>query len=139
MTQLLIKPEEKLSLALTYTHIYQRGDDVNLLSGTVSKDANEPFRQNPTTSNNFSLQLNWAISDRFEVGDWLGYTQAQEHGVNREATILNGTLTLFLPIYSQKTAWEVLLAFLPCLPDTMITVRSLKKLHFTWRLYITLK
>ncbi|MDJ0678275.1 MAG: iron uptake porin [Xenococcaceae cyanobacterium MO_167.B52] len=98
IAQIVVEPEEELALALTYTHIYQKTDDVNLMGSTGLKDSNEPFGDNATTAHNLGLQLNWEVSSGFEIGGWFGYTQAlQQRGGDDRATILNGALTLAFP------------------------------------------
>ncbi|MEO0836649.1 MAG: iron uptake porin, partial [Cyanobacteria bacterium J06642_3] len=94
ISQFVIEPQESLTFALTYTHTYQLGDDVNLMGSTGSEDSNEPFEDNATTSDNFGLQVNWELTSNIEIGGWFGYSQAnQQEGGNERATILNGALT----------------------------------------------
>jgi hypothetical protein len=98
IAQLVIEPEDELALAVTYTHTYERNDDVNLMGSTGVEDANEPFEQNATTSDNFGLQANWEVTSGLEIGGWFGYTQAQQkQNGDASATILNGTLTFAFP------------------------------------------
>jgi hypothetical protein len=98
IAQLVIQPEDELTLALTYTHTYERNDDVNLMGSTGVKIANEPFAENATTSDNFSLQVNWEVTSGFEIGGWFGYTKAQQQqNGDANATILNGALTFAFP------------------------------------------
>ena len=95
---MLIKPKDKLALALTYTHTYQRGSDINLMGSTGLEDANEPFGDNATTTNNFGLQANWEVSSGLEIGGWFGYSRAnQQEDGNDRATILNGALIFAFP------------------------------------------
>jgi hypothetical protein len=98
IAQLVIEPEDELAFAATYTRTYERNDDVNLMGSTGVEEANEPFGQNATTSNNFGLQANWEITSGLEIGGWFGYTQAQQQqNGDASATILNGALTLAFP------------------------------------------
>jgi hypothetical protein len=98
IAQLVIEPEDELALAATYTHTYERNDDVNLMGSTGVEEANEPFEQNATTSDNFGLQANWEATSGLEIGGWFGYTQAQQQqNGDASATILNGALTLAFP------------------------------------------
>ncbi|MEO0011842.1 MAG: hypothetical protein RLZZ535_231, partial [Cyanobacteriota bacterium] len=98
IAQLVIEPEDELAFAATYTRTYESNDDVNLMGSTGVEEANEPFGQNATTSNNFGLQANWEVTSGLEIGGWFGYTQAQqqENG-DASATILNGALTFAFP------------------------------------------
>jgi hypothetical protein len=98
IAQLIIEPEDELAFAATYTRTYERNDDVNLMGSTGVEEANEPFGQNATTSNNFGLQANWEVTSGLEIGGWFGYTQAQQQqNGDASATILNGALTLAFP------------------------------------------
>ncbi|WP_019505745.1 iron uptake porin [Pleurocapsa sp. PCC 7319] len=98
IAQLVLKPKDKLALALTYTHIYQQNEDVNLMGSTGIEESNQPFGSNATTANNLGLQFNWIVNSSLEVGGWFGYTQAQQqNNGDAEATILNGALTFAFP------------------------------------------
>ena len=98
IAQLVIEPQEKLALAATYTRTYERSDDVKLMGSTGVEDANEPFGDNATTSDNFGLQANWEVTSGFEIGGWIGYTRAQQQQNGDDgATILNGALTFAFP------------------------------------------
>ena len=98
IAQLVIEPQEKLALAVTYTRTYERSDNVNLMGSTGVEDANEPFGDNATTSDNFGLQANWEVTSGLEIGGWIGYTRAQQQqNGNDSATILNGVLTFAFP------------------------------------------
>ncbi|MEO1005010.1 MAG: iron uptake porin [Cyanobacteria bacterium J06638_38] len=98
IAQLVIEPQSELALALTYTHIYQAQDEVNLMGGTGIAESNEPFDDDATTADNLSLQINWEVSSKLEVGGWFGYTKAQQRqGGDASATILNGALTFAFP------------------------------------------
>ena len=98
IAQLVIRPQDELALALTYTHTYQRGDDINLMGSTGLEDSNEPFEDNATTSDNFGIQANWEVSPDLEIGGWFGYSNAQQQEDGDDsATILNGALTFAFP------------------------------------------
>ena len=98
IAQLVIEPQEELAFAATYTHTYERNDDVNLMGSTGVEEANEPFGNNATTSDNFGLQANWEVTSGLEIGGWFGYTQAQQQNNGDDsATILNGALTFAFP------------------------------------------
>ncbi|NJK57504.1 MAG: carbohydrate porin [Pleurocapsa sp. SU_5_0] len=98
IAQLVIEPEDELALAATYTHTYERTDNVNLMGSTGVEEANEPFEQNATTSDNFGIQANWEVTSGLEIGGWFGYTQAQQQqNGDASATILNGALTFAFP------------------------------------------
>ena len=98
IAQLVVEPQEELALAATYTRTYERSDDVNLMGSTGVEEANEPFGNNATTSDNFGLQANWEVTSGFEIGGWFGYTHAQQQqNGDDSATILNGALTFAFP------------------------------------------
>ena len=97
VVQLLAEPVEDLEVALTYTRSYYREDEARLMGATGSENANEPFEEDPTSSNNFGFQVNWEVSDRLELGGWFGYTAASSEIDDESATILNTALTLALP------------------------------------------
>jgi hypothetical protein len=97
VVQLLAEPIDDLEIALTYTRSYYREDEARLMGATGSENANEPFEEDPTSSNNFGFQANWEISDRLELGGWFGYTAASSEIDDESATILNTALTLTLP------------------------------------------
>ena len=98
IAQLVVRPQDELALALTYTRTYQRGEDINLMGSTGLEESNEPFEDNATTSDNFGLQANWEVSPNLEIGGWFGYSNAnQQEDGNDSATILNGALTFAFP------------------------------------------
>ena len=98
IAQLVIEPQSELAIAATYTRTYEGSNDVNLMGSTGVKEANEPFGDNATTSDNFGLQANWEVTSGLEIGGWIGYTRAQQQQNGRDsATILNGALTFAFP------------------------------------------
>lgn len=115
IAQLVIEPQEELALAATYTRTYERSDDVNLMGSTGVEEANEPFGNNATTSDNFGLQANWEVTSGFEVGGWFGYTSAQQQqNGDDSATILNGALTLAFPdLLAEKNVGGIIIGVPP--------------------------
>ncbi|VEP11479.1 Carbohydrate-selective porin, OprB family [Hyella patelloides LEGE 07179] len=97
VAQLLIEPIDDLEFAFTYTRTYYREDDVRLMGATGSENANEPFGEDATSANGFGFQANWELSDRFGVGGWFGYTDANQETGNQSATILNGAVIFNFP------------------------------------------
>ncbi len=95
--QLQTEPLDDLEVALTYTRSYYREDEARLMGATGSENANEPFDEDPTSSNNFGFQANWEVSDRLEFGGWFGYTVANSEIDDESATIMNIAFTLALP------------------------------------------
>lgn len=119
IAQLFIEPSDYLNLALTYTHIYQRTDEVNTASSTGSINANNPFGENATSSDNFGFQFNWRANPKFEFGGWFGYANAsQQRGGNNEATILNGALTFAFPdLFAEDNLGGFIIGIPPLVTD----------------------
>lgn len=119
IAQVLLEPNDNLDFALTYTRIYERTDDVSVMASTGSANANNPFGDNATSSNNLGLQFNWRTSPKFEFGGWFGYTNAaQERGGNSEATILNGALTFALPdLFAEGNLGGLIVGIPPIVTD----------------------
>lgn len=97
VAQLLIEPIDDLEFAFTYTRTYFREGEARLMGATGSENANEPFGETATSANNFGFQVNWELSDRFEIGGWFGYTAATQEVGGLSATILNGAITFAFP------------------------------------------
>jgi len=90
-------------LAFTYTRKYNRAGDVNVMGGTGSSLANQPFGLAPTESDNYGVQVNFKPSRSFQIGGWYGYTKAQQlRGGNNDATIQNGAITLALADFGRQ-------------------------------------
>ena len=134
ISQIVMHPQDDLSLAFTYTHTYQRGDDINLMGSTGLADANEPFGNNATTSDNFGLQGNWQVSSSFEIGGWFGYTSAQQQEDGRDsATILNGALTLAFPdLFADNNQGGIIIGVPPTISghDDSSLIAESTPLHF---------
>ena len=90
-------------LAFTYTRKYNRAGDVNVMGGTGSSLANQPFGLAPTESDNYGVQVNFKPSRSFQIGGWYGYTKAQQlRGGNNDATIQNAAITLALADFGRE-------------------------------------
>ncbi len=115
IAQIVIEPSEELALAATYTRTYERSDDVNLMGSTGVKEANEPFGDNATTSDNFGLQAHWEVTSGLEIGGWFGYTRAQQQQNGDDgATILNGALTFAFPdLLAEKNVGGIIVGVPP--------------------------
>lgn len=95
IAQLVVNPNDNLALALTYTHVYETENDVNLVGSTGSEIANQPFEEEATSSDRVGLQVNWLVTDNLELGGWVGLVQAnQQSNGNDQGTIINGAFTL---------------------------------------------
>lgn len=104
IAQLTFTPSRQLDIGLTYTRKYFTANSgLNLTGGTGGAFARNPFGQNATSSDNFGLEFNWKVSQRFNLSGWVGYTQAhQETGGDNDATIINGLLAFGFPDLFQK-------------------------------------
>ena len=90
-------------LGLTYTRKYNRAGDVGIMGATGSSLADQPFRQAPTESDNYGVQVNFKPSSRFQIGGWYGYTKAEQlRGGNNDATIQNGAITLAMADFGRR-------------------------------------
>ncbi|NET54387.1 MAG: carbohydrate porin, partial [Merismopedia sp. SIO2A8] len=121
--QLVFKPNDSLSIGLTYVHSYRQND-----TGTGSRLANfqstlEEFFDTdvanqtvgdfltdlgfstdiPVISNSYGIELSWRLSEQFVIGGWGGYTFSDTlstgNGLINRGTIetLNFALTLGFP------------------------------------------
>ncbi|MGE5657459.1 MAG: iron uptake porin [Actinomycetota bacterium] len=98
LAQLTFSPSRQLDFSLTYSHKLYTTNNVNITAGTGSSLANRPFGQNATSTDNFGAGFSWRLSPRFTLGGWFAYTLAhQEKGGDRNATVINGALTLAFP------------------------------------------
>ncbi|MBV5260911.1 S-layer protein [Synechococcus moorigangaii CMS01] len=92
--QLDFAPSDDLMLSAVYTRRYQQSGDVNLSGSTGSDLAADPwdiFGGYAASSNNFGLQGSWLIGDKFNLGGWVGYTNAdiQDPVVTGNADVWN--------------------------------------------------
>ncbi|MGL5872642.1 MAG: iron uptake porin [Xenococcaceae cyanobacterium] len=119
IAQLFIEPSDYINLALTYTHIYQRTDEVRAASSTGSNNANNPFGDNATSSDNLGFQFNWRVNPKFEFGGWFGYANAsQQRGGDGEATILNGALTFAFPdLFAEDNLGGIIVGIPPLITE----------------------
>ncbi|OUL31562.1 hypothetical protein BV372_20200 [Nostoc sp. T09] len=104
LAQITFSPSKQFDLGLTYVRKYfPTNSGNNLTGGTGSAFARNPFGQLATTSDNFGLEFNWRVSQRFNFGGWFGYTLAhQEVGAENDATIINAALTFGFPDLFKK-------------------------------------
>ncbi|NJK38412.1 MAG: iron uptake porin [Oscillatoriales cyanobacterium RM2_1_1] len=97
--QIVFEPIDDLGIAIEYSHRYFRDSNVDVSGGTGSFIARRPFGNAATSTDNLGFQLNWALTDWFELGGWFGVAWANQKsgGSDRSATILNGAVTLAFP------------------------------------------
>ncbi|GAB4279249.1 MAG: iron uptake porin [Oscillatoriaceae cyanobacterium] len=78
MAQLLLKPSDRLQIALTYLNAYnnETGTGSNLSNfRTYSEGA--LGKAVPIISNAYGVEASWQLHDHFAVGGWVGYINAQ--------------------------------------------------------------
>ncbi|MDJ0702280.1 MAG: iron uptake porin [Leptolyngbyaceae cyanobacterium MO_188.B28] len=97
LTQLRLSPTPNIDFGLTYIRSF---DALNFpLVGT--KNSNQPFGDGIAPSaNSYGFQSNMQINQKFELGGWVGLTQARAtEGPNdgADADILNWAVTLAFP------------------------------------------
>ncbi|MGB3535896.1 MAG: iron uptake porin [Microcoleaceae cyanobacterium] len=96
--QFVISPVDTLDIGLAYSRRYFANGDVNVTGSTGSFIARRPFGNNATTTDNLGFEMNWAITNSFELGGWFGAAWAdQKNGGDGDATILNWAVTLAFP------------------------------------------
>ncbi|MGL6283267.1 MAG: iron uptake porin [Microcoleaceae cyanobacterium] len=120
-TQFAYQPSDKLGFALEYSYKYFPKDRVNLTGGTGSKLAVDPFPGNVAAeSNNVGLQMNWKISDGFQLGGWYGvsWASAKDGGVE-DLTLMNGAITFAFPdLFSEGSLGGLILGVPPMIVDS---------------------
>ncbi|MBD2605249.1 iron uptake porin [Scytonema hofmannii FACHB-248] len=78
--QLAFKPSKAFTIAATYARTYQNSEGaggVNLFSSTGNFNANRPFGNFATTTNNYGIEALIRPSSRFTLAGWVGYTTAE--------------------------------------------------------------
>ncbi len=85
--QLEFKPSDKLGIGFAYARSYQNfggfdadgdpiGSGINMFNSTGSANANKPFGDVATVSNNYGVQASFRPSSKITVGGWAGFTDA---------------------------------------------------------------
>ncbi len=77
--QVTFTPSDNLGIAFTYARFFspEPGATNNITSFTGSQFAQIPFGgDTATSSDNFNLAVSYQISDRLELGGWIGYLNA---------------------------------------------------------------
>ena len=92
IAQLVLEPSRALDLGLTYLFSYN-----NFNTGTGSERANDPFDgdADKVTANSFGVEVNFKVSSAFNLGGWVGYTEARAEDLPNEpeANIFNYAIT----------------------------------------------
>ncbi len=100
LVQLNLKPNDKLSLGLTYVNSYYNPGFVRVSGNNGSAFSNQPFGNIQTSANHFGLEGNYKFSPGFTLGAWLNYTMATaETGTfkGQDANIMNWAVSLGFP------------------------------------------
>ncbi|NES22328.1 MAG: iron uptake porin [Symploca sp. SIO3E6] len=101
LSQITFTPSDRLGIALAYTHYYspQPGSNRNVTNSVGSEFAQLPFGKNTaTTSDNLNIVASYQISDRLQVGGWVGYF----HASAQSSALVNG---LSIPQGSNADIW----------------------------------
>ena len=123
LTQLAYKPSPSSTIALTYVNAY--GDN-GLGHGTGSLASNLSGRA--VSSNSYGLESNWNITPRFQLGGWVGYTQARAltGAVRGDADIWNYAVTMGFPdLFGKGNLGGVLVGMQPKLMGTSALLSGL--------------
>jgi hypothetical protein len=76
--QIAFRPSDAFNIGLTYVRTYQNSESgVNLLGSTGSFNANRPFGNFATTTNNYGIEAVFRPSSKFDISGWVGYTTAE--------------------------------------------------------------
>jgi hypothetical protein len=76
--QIAFRPSDAFNIGLTYVRTYQNSESgVNLLGSTGSFNANRPFGNFATTTNNYGIEAVFRPSSKFDISGWAGYTTAE--------------------------------------------------------------
>ncbi|MBF2008942.1 MAG: iron uptake porin [Chlorogloeopsis fritschii C42_A2020_084] len=93
IVQLTLEPIEDAEIGLTYVR-----SDNNINTGTGSELANDPFDNDSDriSANSYGVQGTWRLSRRFNLGGWVGFTQATAEDLSGKPTanIFNYAITL---------------------------------------------
>lgn len=117
LAQLTVRPSDRITVGLTYINAYNQelGTGSNAANprtflGRIAQnitESEEPVDV-PVSSNSYGLQASFAISNRFVLGGWVGYTNARNLStvggvVSRgDMDIWNYALTLGFPDLGKK-------------------------------------
>ncbi|BAY64683.1 carbohydrate-selective porin OprB [Calothrix brevissima NIES-22] len=117
IAQLTVKPNEKLTLGLTYVNSYNNDFTANGSTGSNRANLRSALVNNPNlpdalaslsgfdapvSSNSYGAEASFKLSDKFVLGGWAGYTNTRILGTNG-GDINPGTLDIW--------NWAVTLSF----------------------------
>jgi hypothetical protein len=89
IAQVVVKPIDKLEVAVAYGRSYQQAGEVGVTRSTGSAFANRPFGNVATSTNEVSAQVLFKPSPTMEIGGWYGLQFADRFSSSQEATITN--------------------------------------------------
>ena len=98
-SQFKIEPSDRIAFQLGYGRSFHSKGDVNLTGSTGSFKGKDPFDGIRTGADNINFEVQFLITDGFQIGGWFGSSFARrEDGTDTDdVTILNGALTLAFP------------------------------------------
>ncbi len=97
LAQLGFNPSDNFGVGLTYVRSYAPTGG-NVGGDTGSDLAEDPFDGAPTSADAFGVQASLALSERFAISAWGGYTLAYaQNGTDDSADLLNYAVTLSFP------------------------------------------
>ncbi|MBD2625187.1 iron uptake porin [Trichormus variabilis] len=94
LAQLEFKPSNRLGVGLTYVRSYY-GSNESIFDSTGSSLANRPFGSTqPTSLNNYGVQVSFKPTDKITVGGWGGYSDVQSETTSDSADVWYWAATL---------------------------------------------
>ncbi|MCL2932504.1 MAG: iron uptake porin [Trichodesmium sp. MAG_R03] len=98
-SQFKIEPSDRIAFQLGYVRSFHPKGDVNLTGSTGSFKGKDPFGGIRTSTDNINFEVQWLITDGFQIGGWFGssFARREDSSNNDDTTILNGALTLAFP------------------------------------------
>ncbi len=101
IAQLTLEPIKNAEIGLTYVR-----SSNNISTGTGSELANDPFDNDSDriSANSYGVQGSWRLSRHFNLGGWVGFTQATAEDLSDKPTanIFNYAITLAFPDAGKK-------------------------------------
>lgn len=124
----LVYSSDRFKAALLFLNSYSNRFGVDTLAGSnpakviVVNDVNNPDNNlnNPVVANSYGAQVNFRVSDGFELGGWVGYTAARAVGeIKGDANIWNYAVTLNFPdLFKEGNGGGIVVGMQPRLTGT---------------------
>ncbi len=119
--QLVFKPGDKFKLGLTYVNAYNVTSNFtgsNLTNLGLDAQFN---RVEDVSSNSYGVQLSYALSDRFIIGGWGGYTANKVRELDGKQEIWNWAATLAFPdLFKEGSLGGIVVGMEPKVTDSNI-------------------